>query len=76
MKAIFYSKYGAPDQLQLKEVEKPTSGDNEVLVEIHAATVTVGDVYTVKGEPFLTRVLRLSKQKCAIANTCMIKRNI
>jgi NADPH:quinone reductase-like Zn-dependent oxidoreductase len=55
MKAIFYSKYGAPDQLQLKEVEKPTPGDNEVLVEIHAATLTVGDAYTVKGEPFLTR---------------------
>ena len=55
MKAIVYQKYGSPDVLELKEVEKPIPKDNEVLIRVYAATVGLSDLMTRKGAPFVTR---------------------
>lgn len=57
MKAIVYKKYGTPDVLRPKEVEKPAPKENEVLVKIHAASVNSWDWDLVTGKPRIYRLL-------------------
>jgi NADPH:quinone reductase-like Zn-dependent oxidoreductase len=72
MKAIVYEKYGPPEVLQLREVAKPVPKDNEVLIRIHATTVTSGDcrlraLNVPTGFGFLSRLaLGVSKPRQAI----------
>ena len=55
MKAVVYEKYGAPDVLELKEVEKPVPKDNEVLIRVHATTVNRTDCGFLRAKPFIVR---------------------
>ena len=57
MKAIVITKYGTPDVLELKEVDKPVPRDHEVLVKVHAASITYSNLFLVSGKPFPLRLI-------------------
>ena len=57
MKAILYTKYGSPDVLQLKDVEKPIPNEDEVLIKIHAASVNAYDWHFMTADIFLIRLM-------------------
>jgi NADPH:quinone reductase-like Zn-dependent oxidoreductase len=55
MKAIVYTKYGQPEVLELKEVEKPAPKDNEVLIKVKAVSVNLSDWECLRGKPLYAR---------------------
>jgi alcohol dehydrogenase len=59
MKAVVSTKQGPPEVLQVQEVEKPQPGDGEILVKVHAGTVTRGDVIMRKMNPLMLLPMRL-----------------
>ncbi len=64
MEAIVINAYGSPDVLELKEVARPTVKENEVLVRVHAASLNAGDVFALRGSPWLIRLsIGLNKPK-------------
>jgi NADPH:quinone reductase-like Zn-dependent oxidoreductase len=70
MKAIVQDRYGSPDVLQLREVDRPVAADNEVLVRVHAATVNARDWHIMRGDPYLARmVLGFGRPKMKIRGT-------
>ena len=70
MKAIIITKYGSPDVLKLREVEKPTPKNNEVLIKIKSASVTAADSMMRKGKPFYGRLfIGLRKPKYPVSGT-------
>lgn len=57
MKAIVFTQYGSPDVLQFSDVKRPAPGDDEVLVQVHAASVNSWDWDLLKGIPFPNRMM-------------------
>jgi NADPH:quinone reductase-like Zn-dependent oxidoreductase len=57
VKAIVHERYGPPDVLELREVDKPVVGADEVLVRVHATSVNPVDWHTVTGTPYLVRMM-------------------
>lgn len=57
MRAVVCAAYGPPERLDIREVERPTPGANEVLVRVHATSVNRTDVATLHGTPFFARAV-------------------
>src|SRR5215216_4670037 len=56
MKAIVYHQYGSPDVLEITEVERPTPGDDEVVLKVHVASVDPADWHILRGAPYIARL--------------------
>ena len=57
MRAIVQDRYGSPDVLELRDIDKPVVGDDDVLVRVHAAGVHIGDRHIMTGLPYMLRIV-------------------
>ena len=57
MKAIVYRRYGPPDVLKLEEIEKPTSGSDEIFIRVRAASLNPYDWHFMRGTPYFLRLM-------------------
>src|SRR4051794_4512930 len=56
MKAIVQDRYGSADALAIRDIDRPTAGDGEVLLQVHAAGLSRGTIHLMTGEPYLLRL--------------------
>ena len=56
MKAIVFERYGSAEVLELREIDKPTPKDNEILIQVRAASANALDWHRMRGEPYLVRM--------------------
>jgi len=74
MKAVIHRKYGEPEVLTVGEVPKPVPGDDDVLIRVVAAGVSVGDYHIITGKPYLVRLSSFGgvpRPKHAVPGTAM-----
>jgi NADPH:quinone reductase-like Zn-dependent oxidoreductase len=70
MKAVLHHRYGTPDVLQIGDLEKPTPGEKEILIKVHAATINRTDCAIVRASPWIMRLITgLSKPKRQVTGT-------
>ena len=70
MKAMIYEEYGSPDVLDLKEIAKPVAKNDEILIKVHAASVTPLDWHFLTGTPYIARLMAgLLKPKRKVLGT-------
>lgn len=77
MQAIVHTRYGTPDVLAFGEVDRPTPGDGEVLVRVHAAGASIGDHHLVTGKPYVIRLspmCGLSRPKSRVPGSALAGR--
>jgi len=67
MKAVVQDNYGSPDDLELRDIDKPVVKDDEVLIRVHAASVNAADWHYMRGMPYIARLsLGLRKPKSKV----------
>jgi len=72
MKAALHLVYGSPDDIELKEIDKPTPGDEQVLIRVHAVSLNLSDVECLTGSPAYARIFGLFKPRFPVLGTDVV----